>query len=366
MAAPEPTLSTLRRARALAQGLHRPAGLDVHGSVRRLLAVQGQDLRSARRAVRARTAGSTAEEVDAALDDRSLLITWLNRGTLHLVTPDDYPWLLGLTAPTTLKANERRLRQEGVGAADAERGVHTIVDALADEGPLTRAVLGERLATAGVPQAGQAIVHLLLLTGLRGLTVRGPVTSASGQAFALTRDWLGTDPPPAALAGEARDAALTELARRYLTGHGPATDADLATWAGLGLRDARRGLAAIAGELTELGGGVVDFAGRADRAAERDATLEPRLLGSFDPLVIGWKRRDHVVDPEHQPTYFTKNGILPAVMLVRGRAIGSWALSRSGGGVELRPYDEIPIPAATRRALEADGEDLARFEGRRR
>ena len=36
--------------------------------------------------------GSTAADVDRALsEERSLLITWLNRGTLHLVRSEDYP-----------------------------------------------------------------------------------------------------------------------------------------------------------------------------------------------------------------------------------------------------------------------------------
>ena len=54
--------------------------------------------------------------------------------------------------------------------------------------------------------------------------------------------------------GEALDRAdaLPEFARRYLAGHGPATDRDLARWAGIPLRDVRAGLSAIASELKEL------------------------------------------------------------------------------------------------------------------
>src|SRR6185437_13671382 len=51
------------------------------------------------------------------------------------------------------------------------------------------------------------------------------------------RDWLGGPPRP--LSAERRPAALAELARRYLAGHGPASAADLALWAGLPLRDGR-------------------------------------------------------------------------------------------------------------------------------
>ena len=89
---------------------------------RRLLAVQGQDPRGARLAIRARSEGLSVADVDRALTrDRSLLITWLNRGTLHLVASEDYGWLHALTAPTLLTASARRLAQEGVTPDAAER-----------------------------------------------------------------------------------------------------------------------------------------------------------------------------------------------------------------------------------------------------
>ena len=66
----------------------------------RLLAIQGQDPRGARLAIRARTKGVDAAEIDRELtQERSLVITTLNRGTLHLVRSEDYPLLQSLTTP---------------------------------------------------------------------------------------------------------------------------------------------------------------------------------------------------------------------------------------------------------------------------
>src|SRR5262249_1323978 len=112
----------------------------------RLLAVQAQDLRSARLAVRARAPGSSLAGLDRALTvDRSLVIGWLNRGTLHLVRAEDYWWLHALTTPPLFTGNARRLEQTGVGARAAEKGVALIERAL-DDGPLTRDELRDRLA----------------------------------------------------------------------------------------------------------------------------------------------------------------------------------------------------------------------------
>ena len=206
-----------------------PAG-SAEDVTRRLLAVQAQDPRGARLAVRARSAGLSAADVDAALARRSLVVSWLNRGTLHLVSTEDYWWLHPLTNPQLQAGSARRLAQEGVPPDDAERGVAALRAALANDGPQTRAQLRERVAAAGVRTEGQALVHVLVLASIRGLIVRGPM-AGKDQAFVLTQDWLGAPPPPLD-----REAALGELARRYLAGHAPAGDVDLAKWAGIGLR----------------------------------------------------------------------------------------------------------------------------------
>src|SRR5437868_14574220 len=113
--------------RLSAQLLAGPPARDPVAVAERLLAVQGQDPRGARLAIRARTTGLTAADVDRALtDERSLLITWLNRGTLHLVRSEDYPWLHALTTPQLATGNARRLAQEGVTQQAAERGLHVI------------------------------------------------------------------------------------------------------------------------------------------------------------------------------------------------------------------------------------------------
>lgn len=311
----------------------------------RLLAVQAQDPRGARLAVRARTSGLSAADVDRALTgERSLVVSWLNRGTLHLVRSEDYHWLHALTAPASRTANARRLAQEGVSSAAAERGVTVIERSLAEEGPLTRAQLRERVAAANVPTEGQALVHLLFLASLRGVAVRGPMRGRE-QAYALVRDWLGE---PVAVD---RDTALAELARRYLAGHGPATDRDLARWAGLPLRDARAGLEAIAAELDEREDGLVDLARRPPAAA----LPPPRLLGPFEPVLLGWTSREALLG-SHQGVV-TVNGLFRAFALVQGRAAATWSLQRDK--LVLTPFGYL-APADTE-ALEQDAADVVRF-----
>jgi hypothetical protein len=268
-----------------------------------------------------------------------------------------------------------------VSPEDADRAVAAVEAALAAYGPLTRAQLRERIAATGVRTEGQALIHVLALAALRGRTVRGPMIGGE-HAHTLVRDWLGA--PPAL---PDRDVALAELARRYLAGHGPAADRDLARWAGLPLRDARRGLAAIASELGERDDGLASLtggpgrpgwpgssrgSGGSDRSGgsggssgsggaravgDRDGQgfPPPRLLGSFDPLLHGWVSRQPVLGA--QQDIVTSNGIFRPFALVRGRAVATWSIAR--GRVTLAPF--APLAADDEAALAADTADVLRF-----
>ena len=349
-----PAPSSLAAQRLCAQLLSGAPARTVSGVTGHLLAIQAQDPRGARLAVRARTSGLLAADIDEALTaDRSVVISWLNRGTLHLALAEDYWWLHQLTTPQLATGNARRLAQEGVPPADAERAVGVIERSLAADGPLTRAELRERVAAAGVRTEGQAMVHILALATLRGLTVRGPMRGGE-QAFVLARDWLGAPPPPMD-----RERALGLLARRYLAGHAPAADRDLAKWAGLPLGDARRGLAAIASRLADRDDGLASLTSRTGGAgpAERPAVPNLRLLGAFDPLLLGWASRELFLAPGGP--VITSNGLFRPFVLVRGRGAALWTVT--GSKVVTDPLG--PLSAPEQAALAAETADVERFLG---
>ena len=186
-----------------------------------------------------------------------------------------------------------------------------------------------------------------MYASLRGAIVRGPVVG-SEQAFVLVEDWLGSQPPLD------RGEALAMLARRYLAGHGPATSRDLAKWAGLPLRDARAGVSAIEDDLVEGPDGTL-ACGVFDEVADAPS---PRLLGAFEPLLLGWESREPVVG-HLAPGLITNNGVFRAFALVGGRAAATWRLDR--GRVVIEPL--VRIDARTRAALDAEAEEVLRFLG---
>ncbi len=174
---------------------------------------------------------------------------------------------------------------------------------------------------------------------LRGLICCGP----DPETFVLLDDWV----PPAEPVPE--NDGLAELARRYLAGHAPAEVADLAAWSGLPVTLARRAF-----ELSGAPDGTQDCT--ADGAAAGPA----RLLGHFDPLLLGYRSRDFVLDPRYASRIQAGGGFIRPVVLVEGRVAGTWRLDR--GRITVEPFE--PLTAGARDGLAADGADIARFLGR--
>ena len=253
-----------------------------------LLAVQAQDLRSAKLALWARGTGFGASHVDAALADGSLVVSWLLRGTLHLVRAEDWPWLHALTAPRQRAMSERRLAQLGVTSDDAARAVDVIRAALAG-GPCSRADLATRLDAEGIPSAGQVTPHLLLRASIEGVLV-----GCGERRYRAAPRRGDVD----------LEAAHHELARRYLVAHAPAAEADLAAWSGL----PRHPLVPP------------------EERATPDV-IPPRLLPAFDPYLLGWKDRSFAVPAPLAREVHPGGGMLRAVTTDDGLVTGTWSLT---------------------------------------
>ena len=226
----------IARWRLRTQRLTGPRATSAHEVVGELLAVQAENASQAAWAVAARTATPDAGDLAKQLDDGSILRTHVLRPTWHFVTADDIVWLVELTAPRNQPVMVKQLRAEGYDDAALGRASDAVVQALTERGHLTRSELAAALSERGLELTG---FQLMLLLGHIEFTA----TICSGRpsngehTYALMSERV---PSPRRLE---RDGALAELALRYVTGHGPATERDLAYWATLTITDARAGLA---------------------------------------------------------------------------------------------------------------------------
>ena len=101
------------------------------------------------------------------------------------------------------------------------------------------------------------------------------------------------------------------------------------------------------------GDGLVDLAKR----PEAEPLPPPRLLGAYDPLLLGWTSRDEVVGPHK--ILVTNNGLFRPFALVEGRAVARWGLS--GGKVTIEHLGKVSKKDAA--ALEEDAERVREFLG---
>jgi hypothetical protein len=284
----------LARRRAATQLLHRPASARDPAAIARAIGgAQAQDVYAGPLTFRSRSRALTAAEIALArTEDRSLLRTWVMRKTIHLIPTEDAGWWLPLFEPGIERWSRRRMAQLGLPEAKQRKALDVVAAALAEEGPLTRTEVRERVRRAGIGLDTQTGMHLALTAVTTGIACLGP--DRGSQACLVRReDWLGKLP------AFQRGVALAELARVYLGAFAPATDRDFAYWSGLPLRDVRAGLAAIAGELEEVSvGGETMLAPR--RAAPRlPREGQVRMLGNFDTYLLGWKDRRFSVADEH-------------------------------------------------------------------
>ena len=198
---------------------HAGSADEVVGS---LLAVQAENPGQAAWAVASRSQNPDPDDLATLLDEGAVIRTHVLRPTWHFARADDIGWLLDLTGPRVRQVTGRQLRTaHGLDDAAIDRAVAAVVEALESRGRLTRGQLAEELRERGVPADGQMLMILLAHIELDGLICSGGVAGGE-HTYALMSERV---PAPRRLS---RTEALAELALRYFTGHGPATERDLA------------------------------------------------------------------------------------------------------------------------------------------
>jgi hypothetical protein len=299
------------------QGLARRAFRDPADAVRWHGAVQAQDYLGALWALGIRTRSATETSVEAAEERRAIVRTWPLRGTLHFVAADDARWITQLLAPRIIARHAARWKRDfGIEARLLGRAGDILSRALEGGRRLTREALYEILESQRIRTGESRGLHLLLVLALQGrLCLAGRL--GKQQSFALLDEWI---PTSRRLEG---DGALTELARRYFTSHGPATGRDFMWWAGVTARQAEVALDGMRGELARV---VVDdqvfwWSGPERPARARRAAPNAWLLPAYDEYTVAYRDRTMLAGTGSR---VTKMGLLAPVVVVDGQVVGTW------------------------------------------
>jgi hypothetical protein len=324
--------------------------------------LQAQVLEAAALGLRARSERLQRTDVMKALnEDRSIVRTWLMRGTLHLIASDDLGWMLGILGPVFAAGNKARHAQLGLDATTKSRGIEAIRQILSKEAPLTRHEIVDRLRRHGIkldPKT-QAPIHLIAVAALNGVLCLGPDRENGESTYVLIEDWIGTQ---RALSEES---ALRELAQRYFSAYGPASLDDFVSWSGLPVPRARSALNAAQPSLVEI-----SIAGRSNflpkAGLRRLPAAKPpsvRLLPAFDTYLLGYRSRELAVPPTLEKRLQRGGGWLHPAVVADGRAVGAWSIRRAGRRVQIAIVDLERVNAGIRKSIEAEIDDIGRFLG---
>lgn len=346
----------IARWRLRSQHLMSPHAASAASVIRSLLAVQAENPSQAAWAVASRAQHRDASELEALLDQGSVVRTHVLRPTWHFVAAEDIGWLLQLTAPRIRPLIARQLNDShGLAGAGLDRVTSVVIQALAEQPDQTREQLADCLRGQGLEPRGQMLMLLLALLELDRLICSGRRLEGAHTYAAFA------DRVPSSRRLD-RDEALAELALRYFTGHGPATERDLAYWATLTLTDVRRGLTQVRDRL-----GCFDHDGRTfwhapdDPPPAKGGAPAGHLLQILDEVYRGYQDTRMVLDSE---------GIVPSgretaigMALVDAQMVAR--MKRSIGrrvAFEITPYNGT-LKSSHRSALEQAAARYADFLG---
>ncbi|TMD66086.1 MAG: winged helix DNA-binding domain-containing protein [Chloroflexi bacterium] len=327
--------------------------------------LQAQLLSAAALGIRARTTGLRQADITRAInDERSIVRTWLMRGTLHLIAAEDLGLMLGLLGRIVAAGKQSRHTQLGLDSDLKRRGVIAIRRILSRTGPLTRYEIVERLRRHGITldRKTQAPIHLIQLAALEGILCLGPDREKTREpTYVLIDDWLEHPPSPP------NQAALGELARRYFAAYGPAAVDDLVAWSGLPVTQARLAITMALPALAQVkvdGRACFALKERIESTSRRSpGTKTVRLLPAFDSYLLGYQSRDLAVPSRLQRRLQRGGGWLHPAVVIDGRAVGAWSFRKAGGQTQVLIETLEPIEGPLQEGVEAEVADVGRFLG---
>lgn len=322
--------------------LNRAPKKDLSRVVGEIGGVQAQVMSAAELQIGVRVDCRVDDVRDALWRRKTLVKTWLMRGTLHLVPAEDLPLFTAAMQTRWMRLRNSWLKYVQLSEPEFRSLVEAIGEALDDQA-LTREELIARVAKGHsghireVMKSGWGMI--LKPVARSGLLCFGPSRGQS-VTFVRPQQWLGAwrevDP----------DQALLEVARRYLRVYGPATKEDFARWWGNWPGVGKVAWTGLAGELAPVAieGRRADLlSSDAKRIAKQSTGTSVQLLPPFDPYVMGHSSRDHIVEAANLSKVSRTAGWISAVVLVDGRVAGTWTNETVRGTLRITvdPFERL-------------------------
>jgi Winged helix DNA-binding domain len=303
--------------------------------VRWMTAVQAQDFLSSLWAIGIRVKNVFESDIEDAIANKTIVRTWLLRGTLHFVSSQDIRWILDLISPRIIASNANVLKKHlQLDSNVFEKSRDVIIQALEGGKHLIRKDLYDKLKSANISVSDLRGIHILHRLALEGIICYGP-RDGKQHTFVLLDEWI----PKSKIMS--RENALGELALRYFNSHGPSTLQDFRWWSGLTDSDARKGLNKNKSKLLseDINNQTYWFSNIKDT---KDSYLVSQLLPDFDEYIVGYKDRSHLVNGISNNMDLNEFIFNPTI-IVNGEIVGTWKHRFKAGTVKilLKPFKSL-------------------------
>jgi hypothetical protein len=348
------SLRELNRSTLTRQFLLERADLPVLDTVKRLVALQAQLAQPPFVGLWTRLANFARDDLAAHIEDKQIVKATFLRGTLHLMTADDYLQFRASLQPVLTSALEGIVKQRGA-VVDVPRLVDAVREFMVEQ-PRSFAEI-TTLLTGLVPDGDPGAMRYAVRTHLPMVQV--PVQKRwsypGNPQFTLAEGWLDTTLPSVE--------RLPELVKRYLAAFGPATARDMETWSYLTdlqpVFDRLRPELAVYHTEQRSRSELFDLSDAQIVAAD---TLAPvRFLPEFDNLLLAHQDRTRVVPNAHRVKVYLPGLCVAATVLIDGFVGATWTSERLKDTARLVISPFAGLSKNVRSALIDESERLVRF-----
>ena len=319
------TARQLNRATLDRQMLLEREEVDLLTAVAKVVAIQAQEPCSPYIALWNRMRDFDPADLDEAFTSGAIRKATLMRITLHAVTVADHEMFHHAMLPAlrASRLNDKRFTAMGLTIERADEVLAHMLEFAAEPRtkPELEALLHSHVGDVGEPGLWWAIASYAPL-------VRVPTGGPWAYGPKLSFQTVPIEPRD-------RMPALAELLRRYLTGFGPATVADMNQFTILPRTSIREALELL--DLVRDG----DYYDVPDRTIpDEDTPAPPRLMAMWDSTLLAYADRSRMIPNDYRKLVIRNNGDTLPTLLVDGQVAGVWRPDE-GGGIEATAFHPL-------------------------
>lgn len=330
----------LRNQGLTANGFEKPQDIVAH-----LGAIQAQDYNMTTWAAGLRLSTPERAAVESAIHSAQLIRTHILRPTWHLVHPNDIRWMMQLSAPYVKKATQYVDKKEGLTDALFKKCRKIIERLLNKADHITKEDILSALSQQRITVSSLLVTQIIIRAELEMVLCNG----AAKNTYALFDQRI---PPAPSLS---KTESIVQLAQRYFQSRGPATVKDFAWWSGLGIHEAKTGIAELGSRLEEFTFNDLKYY-YFNVEAKIPTSQTVTLLPCYDEYTVGYAEGRIIALPPGLDSAIIGNGIFKPIVLYGNEMVGTWQKNRKTEQAEVHL-----LPAAKAIPVKKLEEGISRF-----